>query len=175
MIDLARHAARDLRKIGVTIDWKATFEAFVERHGGLPVKHGGRLLFADGWEHALDYRGPEFPPPRDDTDEGKEALARLRWQYQVLKRKALIMERDWLEGMIGAFDEAQRLRSAPIQRRVRLDERDEFGNAKWTAEPAEGGIAPLRMRLRELTLPELRRCEVEIAWMEDPERDEVKA
>lgn len=167
MIDLARHAARELRKIGVQIDWKATFEAFVEAHGGMPVRHGGRLLFADGWGHALDYRGPEFPPPDAGTPEGAAELARLKYTYQVLKRKALIMERDWLLGVIETFDQTQRLRSAPLQRRYRTDDRDEHGNPRWGTGPAAAGVEPLRLRLEHVTLPALRECEAEIRRTEE--------
>ena len=57
MIDLARHHARELSKLGIRIDWKATFESFVDAHGGLPVKHGAALPFMHE-EHRVSVQLP---------------------------------------------------------------------------------------------------------------------
>lgn len=160
MIDLGRSAARELRKLGIRIDWRATFMEFCQVHGGLPVRFEGRLLFADGWQHGMDYRGPEYPPPKDPV-----RLRNLQLAYQRGKRLALKREIDWLEGIVGTFDEAQRLRSAPIQRAVRLDERDAMGNQKWTTEPVRDAVGFLRDRLIG-TRHDLRECEAEIERLE---------
>jgi hypothetical protein len=170
MIDLASQAARELRKVGIRVDWRATFEAFVELHGGLPIKHAGRLLFADGWGHALDYKGPVFPPPRDKVE-----LARLKLVYQREKRKMLLMEVDWLSETVGFFDEAQRLRgNAPLQRRYRnLDEQGSPVGPALTGSVAEA-VQPLRDRLR-WSREQLKACEQEIAWMEGSDDEPAKA
>jgi hypothetical protein len=177
VIDLARHAARELRKIGVSVDWRATFEEFVKAHGGLPVKHAGRLLFEDGWSHALnDYRGPAFPPPDPKAEGGLLALLKLKLAYQAEKRRKLELEREWLTSVVLMLREMQAGRGSPIMQRVRSDKTDELGNPRWEAVPVggpdgkRGVLAALEGRLRSLTLPELADCKARIEQLEAEQR-----
>ena len=65
----------------LSIDWKAYFKAYLERHGD-PVRWGERLLFRDGRQYsALDYAGPEYAPPADEDE-----LARLKIEYWRRRR-----------------------------------------------------------------------------------------
>lgn len=46
------------------IDWKEYFLEFCKVHGE-PVEYRNGLLFRDGWRYAMEYSGPEYPPPAD--------------------------------------------------------------------------------------------------------------
>lgn len=155
-MDLGRHAAKELRKLGIRVDWRATFLAFVDLHGP-PVRWGGRLLFRDGWSHAAaDYRGPQWPPPQEPRE-----LHRLKLEYQRERRRVLRMELDWLGGILGAFEEMARLRSGPI---VLMQDRKGPEESRVDANEKLRGA---RDRLRD-TARELKECEAEIERLEAP-------
>lgn len=60
-----------------SLDWKAYFLEFCKVHGE-PVEYQTGLLFRDGWRYAMEYSGPEYPPPKDH--EQLDRLALVYWQ-----------------------------------------------------------------------------------------------
>src|SRR5262245_40901123 len=70
----------------VEVLWSDHFKAFCAAHGGYPLvyKPLGRLLFEDGWTHALDHKGPKGPPPESEYEARK-----LRRNYWKVRRRAV--------------------------------------------------------------------------------------
>lgn len=54
-----------LRKI--VLDWRAYFYNFCKEHQE-PIPYHNVLLFRDGWRYAMEYEGPEYPPPANHRD-----------------------------------------------------------------------------------------------------------
>jgi hypothetical protein len=81
----------------VAVDWPQLFKDFCELHGEPVVVPGKdlRLLFADGWVHACDHRGPIWPPPDDPF-----ALRNLREQYWSLRKGMVVRELNTLENLL---------------------------------------------------------------------------
>lgn len=166
-MDLWRDKTKELRRVGVRIDWKATFYAFCEAHGGLPVKHAGRLLFPDGWGYALDYRGPEYPPPRDaEGNPDEEALLHLRIAYCREKRRLLRFEVAHFGDLVSSFDDMQKGRSVRIQSMRKTDDMGATGNPQWASGDAEDEISLIRSRLK-WARSELVTCEKELEALEE--------
>lgn len=106
----------------IELDWRAYFMGFQAVHGGEPIYYEPlkRLLFRDGWTYALDIRGPEWPPPSDPR-QAKELIQ----EYWRLRRIIINTKLVGFKRTIADLEEIQKLRSAPIQRKVKT--RDETG------------------------------------------------
>ena len=94
---------------GLAIDWRACYKAFEAGHGE-PVIDGGRLVFADGWTHALAYRGPIWPPPKDQN-----ALRALKLVHWRRRREVLSMRFHQLQSLLQGIESEARARGGPIQ------------------------------------------------------------
>lgn len=97
---------RDMR---IKLDWKAYFQAFMEVHGE-PVVYQRKLLFSDGYRHALNYRGPEIKPPEDAAKR-----IELKIKYWELRLKIVRPEAEELESEIIALKAVARERSVPLR------------------------------------------------------------
>ena len=86
----------------VILDWREYYLAFRQEHGD-PVQYMGRLLFADGWRYsALDYAGPEWPPPEDEAN-----LRGLKIAYWRLRRSVVSAKADTLQIKLRAISGLQ--------------------------------------------------------------------
>lgn len=103
----------------IQLDWAAYYQEFKRLHGD-PVEFGGRLLFPDGWSYAMDYEGPEYPPPADLTQMDRQKLNYWR-RRQVLVRS----ERDSLLAELDQLEQLQQGRSAPLHYLVPGEQADE--------------------------------------------------
>lgn len=84
------------------LDWRAYFIEFCKVHGE-PVEYKTGLLFRDGWKYAMEYAGPEYPPPSDH-----EELDTLVVAYWTIRHKQckiafdrVYVERQRIEGLKG--------------------------------------------------------------------------
>jgi hypothetical protein len=124
---------------GVHLDWRAYFRAFSEAHGGDPVYHGGRLLFADGWQYSsTDHAGPEWAPP-----ESEEELRRLVRAYWKRRLQIVTAERKLLWERLKGLEQLQAAKSLPLQRTAR--EPDGEGRVKMVRGPLD--LDGMRARL----------------------------
>jgi hypothetical protein len=131
----------------VTLDWRAYFRAFCEKHGRFPLLYRGRLLFPDAWQYsATDHAGPEWPPPDD-----KAERVRLMRAYWKLRRNAV---RKTLPAARARLDHLQELvatHDLPVLQRV----------TTWDPGAGDGG-APVS-RVTEVDLEAARQ---HVAWLE---------
>lgn len=101
----------------ITLDWRAYFISFCDRHGE-PVEWKGRLLFDDGWTYALtDYAGPEWGPPSDPGE-----LDQTVTHYWIIKKGKLDR---LLAKLIHDFDMLKKtisMHSLPLQQTVKVSE-----------------------------------------------------
>ena len=136
------------RSARIRIDWRASFRAFSELHGGDPVTWKGRLLWRDGWGHsATDYRGPEFPPPSDPRE-----AAKLRRRYWLIRLALAKRAEKALGYELEGFDELARSRSAPLFRRVVTRDDDgvaRLGSAELDLSEGRERLAWLREQVEE--------------------------
>jgi len=134
------------------LDWRAYFRSFCELHGE-PLEHRGRLIFPDGWSYsATDYRGPEWPPP-----EG-ESLGRLLRSYWELRRAEVRRQLQLSQAQLESAEAQQRVRSAPLQRKVKV--RGEDGKLGWTSGTLD--LEAARMRI-DFLAGDLARCDEQLA------------
>lgn len=151
------------------IDWPAYFREFCRAHevrGGGPVVDGGVLLFGDGWRYALDYRGPEFPPP--DRLDDLLALQRRYWRRRL---EIVRGERDALAFRVEGLNNARReWTGAPLQvRRYVLDDlgRERVDPDEPVTELTAEVWQPLLDRLRWLAA-DAAACEKELLALGEP-------
>lgn len=109
---------RIVRPNKIVLDWKAYFLQFCQEHGE-PIEYGNVLLFRDGWRYAMEYQGPEYPPPPDHRELDilvmKYWLGRLRICNKLLG--GYIAEKDRIIGLMGSH-------SLPLQQVVMIDRGD---------------------------------------------------
>lgn len=139
-----------------TLDWRAYFRTFCERHGRFPLMHMGRLLFPDGWQYsATDHAGPEWRPPEDRAE-----LLKLMRIYWYLRRKAvrrtLPAARAWLDQL----GEMAATHDMPILQKVTTWDPDagEHGQARSDTRPVDVEAARQKVAWleRDLLVCELR-------------------
>jgi hypothetical protein len=128
----------------ITLDWRAYFLTFCEKHGRNPIQYRGRLLFMDGWMYsATAYEGPEWPPPVLESE--SKALIREYW----LRRKAIISaERSALAKEIRDLEVAQETHSAALQQIVIYYDPD-IKKLRSRRGPLDIGVLRQRMILLE--------------------------
>lgn len=120
----------------IRLDWKSYFKAFCEAHGE-PIRHGNRLLFPDGWTyHALDHKGPEWPPPENANN-----LRALQIKYWDLRLAMIQSQRQRIEGDLRALDEMQRARAIPL-----------YEKKSFREETADGTTLKMESRPIDTTL-----------------------
>lgn len=90
------------------IDWQESFREFCLAHGD-PVIRDGKLLFPDGWSHAMDHRGPETAPPAE-----KEELRKVLFAYWDERRKMARGQAGELANIVETLQGMLRTRSAPV-------------------------------------------------------------
>ena len=121
------------------LDWRAYFRAFSEAHGGDPVEHGGRLLFADGWQYSsTDHAGPEWPAPEDEQE-----LRRLQTYYWNRRLWIVRTERNKLYEKLKGLEELQGTKSVALQTVARQP--DEAGRSSVKRGPLD--LAGMQARL----------------------------
>lgn len=131
------------------VDWRAYFKEFMGAHGD-PVKWGQRLLFRDGWQYsALDYAGPEFPPPIDLRE--LRQLQREYWKRRHLEVKAHYDV--WKQQVDNLIQLSHQRGALPLSFRVRV-----YDEAKARMITTN---APLDMPLVEQRLESLKQMLVE--------------
>lgn len=95
----------------VSLDWRTYFNEFCTIHGGSPVVYRGKFLFRDGFSYSqTDYAGPEYGAPTDPKE-----LALVQREYWQRRREILVHEHTILKTQLREYEEAQRVRSAPLQ------------------------------------------------------------
>lgn len=95
----------------VRLDWRAYYREFALAHGGYPVVHKGRQLFADGWRYSLtDHAGPEWPPPDDPKELLQLRLAYWRRRLTISANAAEVLGRK-----LRAMEDVQRAKDLPLQ------------------------------------------------------------
>jgi hypothetical protein len=117
----------------IVLDWQAYFYQFVEVHGP-PIflydedqsEVATELLFQDGWRYsAIDYQGPERPPPEDPR-----RLTSLKIRYWTEREATLRNEVNTMAGNMKALESWDETRSLPLQQRVIYQSQDELGRTK---------------------------------------------
>src|SRR6185295_16041100 len=109
----------------VRVDWRAYWKEFSRQHGDFPVKWRSRFLFRDGWTYAMDYPGPEWPPPTDERE-----LARMVRAYWLLRKRAVRAEWWAADCELRDLRNLQATRSLPIMHSSVWIVRDEAGTPK---------------------------------------------
>lgn len=154
------------QRVQLRIDWRAYYREFCDAHGGIPVEHGGRQLFEDGWTYSLtDYRGPEWPPPAD----ARELLA-LKIEYWNIRLKAVLAQRDRLAVLLRDVEQLMLRRSCPLQQRVTYV--DEAGKRQTQTGPLD--VEPLRAR-HELFCDDVAYCEDKLNQLRAEQRAALPA
>lgn len=153
----------------IEVDWQHHFKEFCSVHGGYPLFYAGRLLFADGWMHALDHRGPTYPPPENDGERRK--LQRIYWK---LRRNAIKKElprsRRALEEVTGLLAQAGDIPIRYIVRNVDENEdSDTFGRVFTSKPPLSDLKQQLEQRIEWLEA-DMELCDLMIV---QPEPEEV--
>lgn len=145
----------------IELDWDAYFIEFQMQHGGEPVIHQPtrRLLFRDGWMYsAVDTRGPEWEPPKDPP-----VLAQLLLDYWSTRRAIVWNRLESLRGQVAEFKEMQRLRSAPLQRRVVIV--DENGKSSVKTAKLDTQILETQLSIFQNALDE---CDEQLVKLRKP-------
>lgn len=139
----------------IKLDWKGYFQNFSREHGGNPIQHQGRLLFADGWTYACsDYAGPEWPPPSNERD--RLLLIRDYWRT---RRDLVDLEYRKMRIHYEALKQLQYGKSLPLQQRDEIF--DEVDQIK-TISNKDVSLEELLERVDWLEA-DVRECEQQIA------------
>lgn len=96
-------------KLSLEIDWKSYYDEFSRKHGGHPEEYGGRFIFRDGWAYALDYEGPEWPPPKKRKD-----LLSIQAAYWSLRCSRLRIEKKIIQNTIEKYNDIERGRDCNL-------------------------------------------------------------
>ena len=139
------------RELTQEVDWKSYYDRFVVSHGGEPEQYAGRQLFRDGWSYALDYRGPEWPPPSDPKE--------LKWvvgSYWSLRSQRLQIEATLVKRSIENYKDAQEGRSQPLYYKYVTKDSD---RVKIQSGPIDLDILESRLRRIKMKLQE---CQVNL-------------
>lgn len=111
------------------LDWRAYFQGFCEQHGK-PVNWKGRLLFPDGWTYSrTEYKGPEWPPPKDKVE-----LAEMREEYWQLRLQKAEDDLKEVKRLYENLKEQQESRSAPLKYGTRYYDEENQGYRRGTAD-----------------------------------------
>lgn len=107
----------------IQLDWEAYFIEFCNKHGKYPVVYGKEkqlLLFPDGWTYdAINYEGPEYPPPKD-----KYQLARLQFYYWSRRYRIVKLELITVESDLNYLTDIERSKSLPLQQVIEYQTED---------------------------------------------------
>lgn len=109
---MAATEANIQKYVGVGLDWPAYYRKFKEMHGKYPVLYQGRLLFPDGWRHAMSCEGPEYRPPENESE--CKQLIRRYWQ---IRKSQVVRELRTLQIVVDSLREFQACKSATLQRK----------------------------------------------------------
>lgn len=141
----------------VKLDWMAYYQRFKQVHGEYPVKYGGKLLFPDGWQYALDPQGPEFRP-------AEGAITFLQVKYWQLRKSIIHEELTLLEWQYNALRDLQSTKSAPLQQVIFME--DEGGAKK--KQVVDFQLSDLEGRLQWLR-SDLAECEEQLSILQNKE------
>lgn len=134
----------------VTMDWHAYYKDFDQAHGGNPVRHGGRLLYHDGWTYsATDEQGPEWSPPADPI-----LLRQLQVAYWTERGAIVKRELEALEQMAKGLEMLAKAKSMPLRYKIRTT--DESGKGIVRDEVYQGEFRSHRI---DFLRNDVRRCE----------------
>lgn len=130
--------------IDVLIDWQQYFRDFCDTHGKhFVVYENDWLLFPDGYRYyALNYEGPEIPPPVSPDERTKLLVfywERRRHICQLEYRRVTEYKRE--------LQELQQTRSAPISKRVSF--KDDEGKIVNTTARLDMSIIDRRLKWLE--------------------------
>ncbi len=129
--------------VNLQLDWRGYFLLFCEQHGGNPIHHGGRLLFADGSTYSsTDYAGPEWAPPTDP-----EELRLLQRTYWLRRRAIVVNEAAELRQAIIGLQQMQSIRTTPLQ--AQSSHLDPETN-KWVVTRGDLDLTQMKGRLEWL-------------------------
>lgn len=141
----------------ITPNWPAYYKTFSRAHGDNPVEVGNRILFRDVWMYAMDYAGPEWPPPADPIE-----LLKLQREYWKRRRDKLKSRRDAMAASLQSLVELQQGKSLPLQHSVAQTVIQDDGSHLMVAMPEEINWDTLRLQIKELN-EDLLECERELA------------
>lgn len=141
----------------LSIDWRAYFLRFCAEHGEYVeidwtesdrYPRCTKLLFADGWRYgALDYQGPEYPPPKE-----RDKLLKLQVEYWRIRKAKTEAEWKKLDNMRDSLLNWQATRSLPLQASVVYPDRTETGKEILRrSKPEDLDLSGLKIRLEELS------------------------
>jgi hypothetical protein len=127
----------------IKINWAATWARYKQEHGPNPIVYRGRLLFEDGYRHAInDPKGPEWPP-KDENE--KRELQIIYWSHYQSIITATLQQ---LQSRLEVLKSFNSIRSSPIQHTV--SSLDNKGQTITYAEDFDPINNPIHARIEQL-------------------------
>jgi hypothetical protein len=157
-----RESLRNVTRRQVRLDWKGYFLNFCKAHGE-PIVYNNVLLFRDGWTYAMDYKGPEYPPPSDHQE-----LDRLVTSYWLSR---LRVTKGFLAQAISERDKyvlLSKSHSLPLQQTMVITEGE---HRRTVTSPFD--LTPLDERIRWFR-QDLQECEMRLKELEEYHKEWLK-